>query len=210
MEPNGSSHEHASTSLKVVLLIFAIVLVGVLTYLVWNQNNQTDTTDYASPTVKTTETATTSETDDRNLITIPKDQGNFQFELPTGYGAYTSSGCEGGCVHTLRVGKFDSSQKSKLSDTPPNIVISISAFDGSSNLLSEFNEKYQGQEIGEVIIGGEKAKEFKDLGLFNQYYARFVKADFGYSLSAQVGGDDFSEARKNEIVQKILSSWKFL
>jgi len=40
-----SEHEHASTRLKIVLLVFAIVVVGALGYLVWNQNTSTDTTD---------------------------------------------------------------------------------------------------------------------------------------------------------------------
>jgi hypothetical protein len=33
--------EHASTSLKVILLVFALVLVGTLGYLVWDANNST-------------------------------------------------------------------------------------------------------------------------------------------------------------------------
>jgi hypothetical protein len=52
-EPNDFSH-HASVSLKVVLLIFALVLIGALGYLVWAQNSAPDTTDYSSPVVKKT------------------------------------------------------------------------------------------------------------------------------------------------------------
>ncbi len=44
-----SEHEHATTSLKVVLLVFAIVLVGALAYLVWAQNTAPDTTGYSVP-----------------------------------------------------------------------------------------------------------------------------------------------------------------
>jgi|SRR3989344_4805407 len=47
-----TEHEHASVSLKVVLLIFAIVLIGALGYFVWNANQATDDT--------TADTATTA------------------------------------------------------------------------------------------------------------------------------------------------------
>ena len=47
-----TDHEEATTSLKVVLLVFAVVLVGALAYLVWNQNTTTDTTDNSTLSVK--------------------------------------------------------------------------------------------------------------------------------------------------------------
>lgn len=54
-----TEHEHATTSLKVVLLIFAIVLIGALAYLVWATNTTPETTDN-SDVVKTTTTIDTS------------------------------------------------------------------------------------------------------------------------------------------------------
>ena len=46
MELNGiENHEHASTSLKALLLVFALVLVGVLGYLVWQQNTAPEEVD---------------------------------------------------------------------------------------------------------------------------------------------------------------------
>ena len=56
-----TEHEHATTSLKVVLLVFAIVLVGALSYLVWAQNTAPDTTDNSAAVIKKT-TATTPST----------------------------------------------------------------------------------------------------------------------------------------------------
>ena len=47
-----TEHEHATTSLKVVLLVFAIVLVGALAYLVWAQNTAPDTTDNSAVVTK--------------------------------------------------------------------------------------------------------------------------------------------------------------
>lgn len=44
-----NEHEHATMSMKVVLLIFAIVLVGALAYLVWTANTAPDTSDYSAP-----------------------------------------------------------------------------------------------------------------------------------------------------------------
>lgn len=54
-----SEHEHATTSLKVVLLVFAIVLVGALAYLVWAQNTAPDTTDNSTAVTNTTKPTTT-------------------------------------------------------------------------------------------------------------------------------------------------------
>lgn len=47
-----TEHEHASTSLKVVLLIFVITLVAALGYLVWAFMSDPDTTDYSAANVK--------------------------------------------------------------------------------------------------------------------------------------------------------------
>lgn len=50
-----TEHEHATTSLKVLLLVFAIVLVGALAYLVWASNTAPDTTDNSAVVTKKTE-----------------------------------------------------------------------------------------------------------------------------------------------------------
>lgn len=48
-----SPNEHASVSLKVILLVFAVALIGVLGYLVWDNNNTPETADYnPQPVVK--------------------------------------------------------------------------------------------------------------------------------------------------------------
>jgi len=60
-----TEHEQATVSLKVVLLIFAIVLIGALAYLVWAANTAPDTTDNSAATKKTT----TSETVDWKTYT---------------------------------------------------------------------------------------------------------------------------------------------
>lgn len=54
-----TDHEQATTSLKVVLLVFAIVLVGALAYLVWAQNTAPDLADNAAVMKKTTSTTPT-------------------------------------------------------------------------------------------------------------------------------------------------------
>jgi hypothetical protein len=55
--PEG--HEHATTSMKVVLLVFVLALLAVLGYFVWYQNTTPDTADYTAPNVskKAAETA---------------------------------------------------------------------------------------------------------------------------------------------------------
>ncbi|MDP3993007.1 MAG: hypothetical protein Q8Q05_02240 [bacterium] len=93
-----TEHEHATTSLKVLLLVFAIVLVGALSYLVWAQNTASDATDYSAAVTKktTTETATpststttpsvtsTDETATDQTIVSTKD-GKVSFRLPKGW-----------------------------------------------------------------------------------------------------------------------------
>ena len=60
--------EMASTTLKLILLVFAIILVGALGYLVWKQNTTADNTDNGvvvkkiTPTVTTTATVTATAT----------------------------------------------------------------------------------------------------------------------------------------------------
>lgn len=54
-EIHNPETEHASVSLKVILLIFAIVLVGVLGYLIWDFQNTPDTNDYSAQKITTTE-----------------------------------------------------------------------------------------------------------------------------------------------------------
>ncbi len=65
-------HEHASVSLKVILLIFSIVLVGTLGYLVWDNQN-TPVADNASDVVLTdndSETAAETVTDPCDFLTV--------------------------------------------------------------------------------------------------------------------------------------------
>lgn len=67
MQLNGphTEHEHASVSLKVLLLIFGVLLTGTLGYMIWDQNTAADTTDNTAPNVKqeaVTETTATEAT----------------------------------------------------------------------------------------------------------------------------------------------------
>lgn len=55
-------HEHATVSMKVVLLMFAIVVIGALSYFVWAQNTAVDSTDYSTPKVTTKTTQKTETT----------------------------------------------------------------------------------------------------------------------------------------------------
>jgi len=86
MQPvEHTNHEHASTSLKTILLVFAIVLVGALGYLVWDFNRTEDTTDYSTPVAKkktetTTKTTTTDETADWKSYT--NQAYSFSFKYP--------------------------------------------------------------------------------------------------------------------------------
>jgi len=53
------NHNHATTSMKVLLLVFAVLLVGALGYMVYQQNTAPDETDYSTKVVKKTESVKT-------------------------------------------------------------------------------------------------------------------------------------------------------
>lgn len=75
-----TEHEHATTSLKVLLLVFAIVLVGALAYLVWAQNTAPDTTDNSTAVSKTATPSTSTTTDKLSgLKTYSNSKYGFSF-----------------------------------------------------------------------------------------------------------------------------------
>ncbi len=88
MQLNGphTNHEHASVSLKVLLLIFGLILIAVLGYFVWLQNAEPDTTDNTAPKVKQ-EAITETTTDKTYTATDEADSSKqlYSFEYPTTY-----------------------------------------------------------------------------------------------------------------------------
>jgi hypothetical protein len=83
MELNAihEGHDEASVSLKAVLLVFAVVIVGTLGYLVWQQNGAADTTNYAAPSVKNKTTTTQTTVADNAVACGDK---AYAFELTFG------------------------------------------------------------------------------------------------------------------------------
>lgn len=79
------NHEHASVSLKVVLLVFAIVLAGALGYLVYQQRTAVDSTDYSARSVKdVVPTAKTEETEVASANLVACGDKVYGFELTFG------------------------------------------------------------------------------------------------------------------------------
>ncbi|MEK7202110.1 MAG: hypothetical protein AAB669_01070 [Patescibacteria group bacterium] len=76
-----TEHEHATTSLKVVLLVFAIVLIGALSYLVWASNTAPDTTDNSAAVTKKT-TAITTATGIADWQSYTNSSYGFNFKHP--------------------------------------------------------------------------------------------------------------------------------
>ncbi|MCR4278093.1 MAG: hypothetical protein NUV80_05090 [Candidatus Berkelbacteria bacterium] len=89
-----SEHEHATTSLKVLLLVFAIVLVGALAYLVWASNTAPDTTDNSTVVTKKT---TADETADWKTFKAGSEiSAGITFKYPPTY--TVEEGSEGNIV----------------------------------------------------------------------------------------------------------------
>lgn len=162
------NHEHASTSLKVILLVFAIVLVGTLGYLVWQQNNEADTTDYSAPTTakktnseENTE-AITDETADWKTYTSSRD--GYSLKYP-GNWEYNE---EGETQLSLELREKNKNYSIEGSDT---YAIGISVFANSKNetamQIANGRKVSLGTNVGtvtitELKIGSEDAVQISD------------------------------------------------
>lgn len=76
-------HEHATTSLKVLLLVFCILLLATLGYFVWIQNTSSETSTETAPKVKdkTEETSTTDTVSSQKTYSNVKH--SFSVSYPT-------------------------------------------------------------------------------------------------------------------------------
>ena len=76
-------HDEASVSLKVVLLVFVIVLIGALGYLVWMQNSTSDNSGGETTVKVTPKTTTTSTSPDPtvswNKGSLSSEKLNFRY-----------------------------------------------------------------------------------------------------------------------------------
>jgi len=85
---NIENHDHASVSMKVIMLVFVLILVGVLGYFVWVQNTTVDTTDNSTVVKKSTSSSSTSTSTatpaaDENLVACG-DTAKYGFDLTFG------------------------------------------------------------------------------------------------------------------------------
>ena len=147
-----SDHEHASTSLKVVLLVFAVVLVLALGYLVWNQNVTTDTTDSSSTVIK--KTTTTDPTADWETYT---DTANgFSLKYPSDWFTSTKDG-EGAVI----IANFDYDHPAvpslgHLTTTQTKRVVFVK--DNPSNLSAEAFATSDGEVTSENTLDTKTVK----------------------------------------------------
>lgn len=199
-----NQHEHASVSLKVLLLIFVIVLVGALSYFVWDFNNNY-VEEVEAPATNGNVTRTTG-----SLISASEEAGGFSFSLPVGYGAFFQQGCEGGCLYSFRIGSLASANGAAavISEGDPIIVVTSRALE-EGQTLENFNaaeELTDLVEMGTVTIGDIEATEYSKDGV---YYVRFVHEGMGFSLEAFSDSNTAEQTKANEIVASILSTWSF-
>jgi len=114
MELNNqlSDHDKASVSLKILLLILAIVLIITLGYLVWLQNNES-TENFQVEQINTPVNNTPPVTIEHGYST--NDSGKvtvFTFQLPSGYGAFKESSFGGDAVSTIyHIGQLKDKRK---------------------------------------------------------------------------------------------------
>ncbi len=81
-----TEHEHATTSMKVLLLIFSLVVIGALSYMVMMNNRETDTTDYSSPQVKKEAAMNEAEETDATAAVTAVDCGDKAYAFSLTFG----------------------------------------------------------------------------------------------------------------------------
>lgn len=79
---NIEHHDHATVSMKVILLVFAIVVVAALGWLVWQQNS--NPVSSGGDTVKTTATKTTTTTKTADANAVACGDKAYAFDLTFG------------------------------------------------------------------------------------------------------------------------------
>lgn len=93
--PPALPPHHVHPSLKFVMLVFAVILIGALGYLVYDQRTAPDATDYSAPSVKKnteqaaetpTDKTTTTTDETANWKTYNNNLYGFGFKFPSGYG----------------------------------------------------------------------------------------------------------------------------
>lgn len=164
-----TEHEHATTSLKVVLLVFAIVLVGALAYLVWAQNTAPDTTDNATVVTKKN---TADETADWSTWTRSDQMPNTKFtvKLPTGWKAYGSDS-GGRSVLTAVDSKYTDDMYRSGGSMDPYAHVYFDFVYNQTNIDSWVSSFGDGSNIKVVTISDEYAtyREEKD-GVVAYYF----------------------------------------
>lgn len=222
-----NEQEHASVSLKVILLVFAIILVGALGYLVWDAKNIQDTTDYSTPvvtkTVETTPEATTgTEIPKKDEVTknIINYDNNFwgnnakviplSFELPAGYGVSINSSCEGACIAKYQVGIFTNSLLDlRLKDTA--LYINITVIEpGIEKSVDEYisSRKYGYKKDSSIEIGGINSSTYSDIGLTASYHIIFIYKEQLHHITA-TSTNELDKIKKDSILSQIISTWNF-
>lgn len=81
------THEHATTSLKVLLLVFALVLIGALCYLVWNEKS----VSYDSDTSAAKTATSVVKEDEAKLIALADYKGSATATSDFKAGTFTHS-----------------------------------------------------------------------------------------------------------------------
>lgn len=192
-----AEHEHASTSLKVVLLIFAIFLIGVLAYLVWATNTAPDTTDNSAAVTKKTTTNATA-----NWKTYANADLGFSVKYPstfaTDFMAETS---------TLSI------DDPALAKPNPLAMINVSS---STKTLDQFIADLKANtsvtEEVKTTLDNIPAFEGIDTGIISQYGLYSVANGKAYTLTFPTNNTDTLAELKTGLTttqKSIIASFKF-
>jgi len=128
-KPELPAH-HVSKSLKVLMLVFAIMLVGGLGYLVWYQNTTSDTTEETTVTTKKTTGSTSTTTTDTTASwkTLTNTKYGYSFKYPTGATLVGTTGQEATVTSTALAGAVKVFPQGVVATTG-NEIFSVNLYD---------------------------------------------------------------------------------
>jgi len=197
-------HQHATTSMKVVLLIFAVVLIGALGYLIKATYGQEDTTDYSAPSVKskTAETAsgTTDETSATTTYTNSAHSYSFSYE-----NSYKLTATQGDAeTNASTSSESVSVKKSGESDAVFSVTTTSLTTLNENSIKGDFGAtKAENITVTSTTVGGKpgyKVTIANDSSVVSDFY--FVATPSAKILRLTV-------AKNSSVAAKALSSFTF-
>ncbi|MCR4278094.1 MAG: hypothetical protein NUV80_05095 [Candidatus Berkelbacteria bacterium] len=172
-----TEHEHATTSLKVLLLVFAVVLVSALAYLVWAQNTAPDTTDDSAAVTKKTTVDPTAD-----WKTYTNTELNISVKYPPTYVVAQDS--VSGVIIFRKAASTGEGDYPEMAITAKNTNMTLAQFLAAEKAGTRFAGEQQ------TTVSGQAAYEGMNLGILTAYGMLTVYGGNSYNLVMKSANQD--------------------